>query len=200
MSFYFSFTLTSLFARSTGRTWASELKIQCSRGRRSSSENIKYRYLKEKQEHVSPETAESTWVSLGWRDLRDAQAPERCPCPQPPNSGRTEAQLPDPDSTVWSQATQTPTGKIHWELSPPSGQHPCLLQSLCQEEALLHIVIALVDQVHVPQAWVASWHPAVIFQGLGHTEGNWSGKQLGAQTAGLSVRQALKVNSSLLTV
>lgn len=44
--FYFSLTSISFFSsRSTGKGWASVLKIQCSSGRRSSSENIKYKYL-----------------------------------------------------------------------------------------------------------------------------------------------------------
>lgn len=46
MSFYFSLTSTSfLFVESIGRRCASVLKTQCSSGRRSSSENIKYKYL-----------------------------------------------------------------------------------------------------------------------------------------------------------
>ena len=56
-----------------------------------------------------------------------------------------------------------------------------LLQCLCQEEALLHIIVALLGEVNVPEAGVASFHPAVFLQGLtrkeegknGHVSGNW---------------------------
>lgn len=46
MSCLYPLTSTSFsLVQSLGRTWASVLKIQCSNGSRSSSENIKYKYL-----------------------------------------------------------------------------------------------------------------------------------------------------------
>ena len=56
MSFYFPSSSTFFkFLESTGRRCASVLKIQCSRGSRSSSENIKYKYLERE-----------TWVCEAW--------------------------------------------------------------------------------------------------------------------------------------
>lgn len=50
------FWFSSLFPSSlwrTGRGWASVLKTQCSNGRRSSSENSKYRYLaRKRRDHI----------------------------------------------------------------------------------------------------------------------------------------------------
>lgn len=49
--FYFSLTSISFFSsRRTGKGCASVLNIQCSSGRRSSSENIKYKYLERERE------------------------------------------------------------------------------------------------------------------------------------------------------
>ena len=56
MLFYFPSSSTFFkFLERTGRRCASVLKIQCSRGSRSSSENIKYKYLERE-----------TWVCEAW--------------------------------------------------------------------------------------------------------------------------------------
>lgn len=76
--FHFSWTSTSFFwSRSIGKGWASVLKIQCSSGRRSSSENIKYRYLergkKDSMRHKKPcprDTCTSLCILYGLQLIR----------------------------------------------------------------------------------------------------------------------------------
>lgn len=52
--FYFSLTSISFFSsRRTGKGCASVLNIQCSSGRRSSSENIKYKYLQREKNEMT---------------------------------------------------------------------------------------------------------------------------------------------------
>lgn len=43
---------------------------------------------------------------------------------------------------------------------------PDLLESLCEEEALLHVVVGGRGGVNIPDAREASFHPAVLLQGL----------------------------------
>lgn len=47
---------------------------------------------------------------------------------------------------------------------------PDLLQSLCEEEALLHVVVGGRGGVNVSDAREASFHPAVLLQGLGEEQ------------------------------
>lgn len=66
-----------------------------------------------------------------------------------------------------------------------------LLKCLCQEEALLHVVVGLCTHINVPEARIASIHPAVFFQGLHHKE---EGKDDGMSGNGLSPIFSIRVS------